>query len=389
MRTVLLCISLLACSIGLKAQGIVNILEQIESNNLSLKSQKARIEAIGEQLRSELGLSDLELEYSHLWGPEGIGRNDISISQTFDFATLSGAKRKSAESEFGLLKYEYLLSKRELLLRSRNLCSQIIYYNARIADLQQAAALCERLEKAYKLGLEAGEFSKIDYHKAALQLIEAQTELELSISERESLLAELCLLNGGKSLELSLTKQPFEYLPGDFDSWLSSAQSKSSALAAYSQKITLSEQQLKLSKASALPSFSLGYAAELVPGSNFRGVSLGLSIPLWSAGRKISASRKAVEAAQAEYEEGVNEFRIKALSLYNKAKLLSGKLEQLSDITHDADLLSEMNTALEAGQMSLIEYITELSLYYDARELEFNTQLNYCLTINELLYLNY
>jgi hypothetical protein len=106
--------------------------------------------------------------------------------------------------------------------------------------------------------------------------------------------------------------------------------------------------------------------SEKTLGSEFRGITFGISVPLWenrNTAKYAKARTLALQSAEADSR----------LQFYNNLKLLHGKAAALSASLKDysdklrqfsnADLLKE---ALDGGEISLIEYILELSIYYES-----------------------
>lgn len=376
-------IIILLSTIPLTLNANDGIIAEIEANNLKLKALRAKTEALSEENLADATLEDPSLEFAYLWGPGGIGRKDISVSQSFDYATIFGLRKDKALSENELLQLEYKLSLRDIKLQVKNLINEIIYRNALIEQYERRLELATQNEEAYKKGLKLGEFSIIDYRNASLELSQVQNSYDQLKIERSKLLNDLSLLNGGKAIEITDTELIIPLLPSNFDTWLEEASQNSSSLEYYRSSTQASEQELRLRKGEAVPALSIGYAAELVPESNFRGIQFGISLPLWSSGKKIKAAKMKLEASRAEEQAAIYEFGLKAKSLYNKALSLS----EVAAFFTDDSIIYEIEEALKAGQINIIESIESMKAYYDTLELNLTNRLNCILTINELEFL--
>ena len=373
-RIAMLAAALLLCAAA-KAQNMDEILNQISENNLTLKALQQQVEARGDANLAEASIEGLEIEFGYLFGDDGRRRHDFGVSQSFDFGAVTGARRRAALGQNELLAIEYRANRRDILTTARKLVCQIIHRNALIAEYQERARNARTVEQAYRSGYEKGEFSVIDYRKAAVSLAEAEGNLRLLELERDGMLAELRNLNGGN--EINVTQ------------WLEEAAEKSSALDYLRASTSLSEEQLRLSRSEAFPSLSVGYKSEVVPGEGFRGVSVGVSIPLWSAGKKISSAKRQIEAARIAEQEALVRFRTDARMLYDKAMRLA---ESAAAVADAADLqsaasggLDDLRKALDSGQLSLLDYMNEISYFYSSRELALQTQLDYMTAVADLL----
>lgn len=374
----------IACTVA-GAQTIDDILGQVGENNLTLKALQQQLEAGADANLAEARLEGPEVEFGYLFGEDGRRRHDFGVSQSFDFGALTGARKRLALGQNELLALEYRASRRDILTQARKLVYRIINCNALIAEYTRRADNARAVEQAYRSGYEKGEFSVIDYRKAAVGLAEAEGTLRLCEVERDGLLAELKNLNGGEGIEITACEQETVLLPGSFGQWLEQASGKSSALEYVRTSTSTSEKQLKLSRSEAFPSLSVGYKSEVVPGEGFRGVSVGVSIPLWSAGKKISSAKKQLEAARLAEQDALVQFRTNAENLYEKAASLAESAAGYALLTDSDEGLRDLQKALDSGQMSLLDYMNEISYFYSSRELALQTQLEYLLAVADLM----
>ena len=376
--------AVIACSAA-GAQTIDDILGQVGENNLTLKALQQQLAAGADANLAEARLEGPEVEFGYLFGEDGRRRHDFGVSQSFDFGALTGARKRLALGQNELLALEYRASRRDILTQARKLVYRIINCNALIAEYTRRADNARAVEHAYRSGYEKGEFSVIDYRKAAVGLAEAEGTLRLCEVERDGLLAELKNLNGGEDIVITACEQETVLLPGSFGLWLEQASGKSSALEYVRTSTSTSEKQLKLSRSEAFPSLSVGYKSEVVPGEGFRGVSVGVSIPLWSAGKKISSAKKQLEAARLAEQDALVQFRTNAENLYEKAAGLAESAAGYALLTDSDEGLRDLQKALDSGQMSLLDYMNEISYFYSSRELALQTQLEYLLAVADLM----
>ena len=381
-------LSMLAAAIACTAAGaqtIDDILGQVGKNNLTLKALQQQLDAGADANLAEARLEGPEVEFGYLFGEDGRRRHDFGVSQSFDFGALTGARKRLALGQNELLALEYRTSRRDILTRARKLVYRIVNCNALIAEYTRRADNARAVEQAYRSGYEKGEFSVIDYRKAAVGLAEAEGTLRLCEVERDGLLAELKNLNGGEEIEITACEQETVLLPGSFGQWLEQASGKGSALEYVRTSTSNSEKQLSLSRSEAFPSLSVGYKSEVVPGEGFRGVSVGVSIPLWSAGKKISSAKKQLEAARLAEQDALVQFRTNAENLYEKAASLAESAAGYALLTDSDEGLRDLQKALDSGQMSLLDYMNEISYFYSSRELALQTQLEYLLAVADLM----
>ena len=345
---------------------IENVLLEIESNNTTLSAYKNLNEAQKLENKTGIFLENPEVGFNYLWGnPASMGkRHDFSVSQSFDFPTSYGIKRKIADAKNIQSDLDFELHRKSILFQAKTVCNQLIYLNALNAVLEKRAKHAGDIANAFSIKFENGEINIIENNKAQFNLLNTKKELESNQTEREALLARLTGLNGGKPVYFGQSTFPPVNLPVDFDSWFNTNETKNIYLQQAANEIGISEKQIKLSKALSLPKFSGGYMSESVVGESFNGVTVGMSIPLWENKNRV----KLATAQQQVALEIANDKKIQSYNRlkgqYEKAKSLQKTLagyREVLQVVNSTDLLKK---ALDAGELSLIEYLLEITLYY-------------------------
>ena len=121
-----------------------------------------------------------------------------------------------------------------------------------------------------------------------------------------------------------------------------------------------------MQRALRMPKFHAGYMSENVVGEQFQGITAGVSIPLWENRQRVNESRamagvaaeKEVDARFQFYSEMKNQHQ-KTIALQAQTSAFEAQLKAFSN----RKLLKK---ALDAGELSLTEYLIELSAYYEA-----------------------
>lgn len=143
------------------------------------------------------------------------------------------------------------------------------------------------------------------------------------------------------------------------------SRTKNPVLAYVEQEIELGKRQVSLSKAMGLPTFSAGYMSEKVVGQQFQGLTLGISIPLWENKNRVKQAKAAVTAAESRQTDSKQQFYSQLQILYNRANGLKNTADTYRkslETVNNTDLLGK---ALNVGEISLLDYIVEVGLYYN------------------------
>lgn len=387
-KLLIVCLTVAMSVPGFAQENAGTVLSQIEKNNTALQALRKRTEADQYGYKAERALEAPEVGFDYLWSsPADVGtRKDISVTQSIDVAALAGARGKLADSRTELSDIQYNIERQKILLEAKQLYIRIVYCNAVNAELSSRIARSEQIEAAYRDMQARGETDMIEVNKAHLAYLSQKNALSRNLVERESLLSELQGLNGGEPVEVNASViSTDEVLPADFGAWYAEASQQIPELAYMKKNVDVNAAEARTAKMANYPSLTAGYMAELVKGSNFRGLTLGLSIPIWSVRSKVRQANASCEAAKLEERDAVTKTYNSFKALYDRAKGLqeiSAELSSSLAVSTEAMALTEHK--LKAGDISLIDNIMELSLYYSLADEVLATSCDYALVLAEL-----
>ena len=367
---------------------VSDVLSMIEQNNTELQALRKRAESEQYGYKAERALDAPEIGFDYLWSsPADIGtRKDVSVSQSVDLAALTGARGKLATSKTALSDAQYRIDRQRVLLEAKSLYINIVYCNALASELSERIARSEKIEAAYRDMQLRGETDMIEVNKAHLAYVAQKNALARNEIERASLLADLQRLNGGESVQVNaLVYDENVMLPADFRIWYDEMSQRSPELDYMRKNVEVNASEARTAKMSNYPTLTAGYMAELVKGSNFRGLTLGLSIPLWSVRSKVRQANSSYEASKLEERDAASQLYSSLRGLYEKAKGLqeiSSTLSESLAVSTEAMALTEHR--LQAGEISLIDNIMEFSLYYSLEDEVLEAARDYNLSLAEL-----
>jgi outer membrane protein, heavy metal efflux system len=357
---------LLSASIAAWAQTEDEILAEIENNNTTLKALRQEIEARRLGNRTGIFLPDPEAQFNYLWGdPSLLGnRINIAVTQSFDFPSAYGHRRKISRARNDQLEVEYERNLKAILYRARLILTDIVYYNSLQLEYMRRIDHAEELAASFEARLEQGEAGLPDYNKAQLNLLNAEKEMELSGIEREMLLSELAALNGGKYVDVTKSVYRARPIPGDFTSWYSEAEKENPDLEWLAMETEISRRQESLSTALGLPRMHAGYMSETIGAEGFRGIAAGLTIPLWENRNRVSQAQANTLAMQEFETDNKLRFYYQLQAHFEKAVALQKSVEDYRQSLVRLDNTEMLKMALDLGEISLAEYILELTIYY-------------------------
>lgn len=368
MKRIILIIGLSASGFPLFAQNTVEqVLTAVEKNSTTLAALRKSVDA--EKIGNKTGiyLQNPEVAFNYLWGsPSVIGnRTDFSVSQTFDFPTAYGFKNQISDLKNEQAGLEYQKQLMNIRLKTSQICSDLIYANALQRELTKRVEYAQSIAKSYRLKYEKGETNILEYNKAQLNLLNISKELESIGTGRNALLSELAGLNGGQAIDFTGSVFQITAIPVDFEQWYALAEQKNPTLSWLKKELEISHKQTGLNKAMSLPKLQTGYMSEKVAGQQFQGVTVGLSIPLWENRNKVKYAEANALALESIAADNKIQFYNQLKALHTKTIALQKHVKEYrsSLLSFDSSELSKK--ALDQGEISLIDYLTGFSLYYE------------------------
>lgn len=364
-------ISIMLCVIGMcciHAQSFDSLARQIIDNNPEIKSSQASIESDLLQLRSENNLPDPEVGFEHLWAPNGIKNKwNASISQSFDWPGVYKARSKAYKSASSALEFLERSRYVDKALEVKLLFVDIINVQKNVALCDSSIALFNELKRHYQVGYEQGEFTRLDINKINVEQLRLSRQRASLENQLRVLEGSISAMNGGLDCDAilaSLTNYPTEplYSIDDYDRVL---QSQDPQINYVSLMVESERYAVKAAKLSSLPSFTLGYVHANEEGNSFNGLSVSMTLPIFSNRHKAKAA-KAIERASIAELSGVKVDKSTAMRAdYAIAANLANEIAQYKS-TLDDTYISLLRKALVGGEISLINFIQEVNYFQEA-----------------------
>ena len=386
-KYILVLISIIASGTNLLSQNnIDNVLLEIEKNNTMLSALRKSVDANKMANKTDIYLQNPEFEFNYLWGsPSVIGnRTNVSLKQSFDFPSAYRYRNQISDHKNEQAELEYQKRKISLLLQSRLACYDLVYVNSLKSELSERQVHAQSIARAYKAKLDVGDANILESNKAQLNLLNISKELESIEIERKALLSELAIFNGGKSIDFAETTIFSQDIPADFEEWYLIAEENNPILNWLKQEIEIAEKEEKLMTALSFPKLNAGYASEKVVGQQYQGITVGLSIPIWENKNTVKYAKLNSIAIEGIANDNKLQFYNQLKALHTKAFGMQINVNDYRVKLIAFDNFEFLKKALEAGEISLIDYVLELSIYYESinKLLELEKELN--MTIAEL-----
>ena len=381
MKHIIIISAILVLTLNLFSQNSMDsVLSEVEKNNTTLAAIRKNTDADKIGNRTGIFLQNPEAEFNYLWGDPSSesNRTDFSITQSFDFPTAYTYKNQISNLKNEQAELEYQKQRKSILLQTRMVCIELIYINALKSELTKRLANASQLANSYKSKFEIGEAGILEFNKAQITLLNIAKDAEAAEIERNSMLTQLASLNGGIMINFSDSIFPVQIINPEFTQWYTQAEQQNPVLQWIRQEIGISQKHQQLYTALSLPKFYAGYMSENLVGQQFQGLTVGVSIPLWENKNTVKYAKAKTIAIQGVESDA-------RLQFYNEMKSLHAKVISLQESVNDYrnNLKTYTNTdlvqkALDIGEISLAEYLFELTIYYESvnKLLEMERNLN-------------
>lgn len=363
-----------------------NIVDRIVSNNPDVESAMANARAETSSLASENNLSDPEIEGDYLIGPSSANnRWGVSISQSFDWPGVYKARsmaNATASNAYNLMAASTRLEKRFEITNGL-----IDYVNEakNIKLLEEVLHNLDTLYKSYEKGYSHGEFTILDVNTLKIERVRVIGQLRQWNSRHEDTMRSLSMLNGGNDcapLVKELDEYPIVRLK-DLEYYLSSVE-KDPLIKSNSEMTNYSNDMARVASLSKYPGFSIGYTHNYEEGMHFNGITVGVTIPVFSQRHKVQAAKDRALA----YETANMAYRVnrtsKVAAAYSRVNSLNEDISLLGPIFETTDNMTILKKSLDGGQISILSYIEGMNYFLLARQDYLDLQYRYNIAVAEL-----
>ena len=362
----LLCVWMLPDLLGAQTH-YAQVLKDVEANNPVLLAARKRAEA--QQTAAHVGalLPNPEVEAAYFWGdPASVGiRWDLGISQSFEMPSVMVRRARLRNLQEQAASLDYLVVRNATLLEAQLTCADIIYYRALGMIYTRRCQAAIRIADLYQRRYAAGDCSILDYNRAQMNLADVQNRAAEINLQGDHAVHDLQRLVGGESYLFYQSEYEEVRVETSFESWYEQLEMQNPSLRLLDNQVEAARYQRQLSRAQWLPEISVGYASENVVGQSFRGVKVGLSLPIWSQQRAVKASRLAKAAATEELSSQRTEWFSRLQCMFHRHEALIRNVGNLREAFQRCNSIDLLDKALDAGEISLEQYLLEADYYYN------------------------
>ena len=363
-----------------RAQNSIDqVLKSIETNNKSLQANTKMTDA--QKLEAQTGkfLANPSVEWEQMWGNRNNPGSEytLTVKQSLDFPTTYSNKNKLANLKANTIGFQSAAYRQQLLLNAKQTCIEIIYLRKQKSLLDERLANAETMFALYKKRFESGDANQLELNKIQLELLNAQNQSRLNKAALTAAEEQLRNLNGGNPITFDATDYPAGEELINFDQLQAAFMEADPNLKSLTGDQEIANREVKLSRSLTLPKFDVGYkrnAASDHVASN--GFMVGVSIPLFENKNTVKKAKAQAEFATASLEDNRLNLKTNLQQLYQQAEALQISRADYAKVLEQRNI-ELLNKALNAGQLSVIDYFTELSTIYDSHQSYLDVEKEY------------
>lgn len=371
MKKIFLTVALFCGLAGLHAQtgSIERVLKSIEQNNRELQAGEQNTRAEKLDVRNENNLEDPSVSYSRKFGEQdGVSPEiEFEVTQGIDFPTLYAQRRQYGKLQGRALDLQQAVLRRDILLRAKELCLDLIRLNQLKALYGQRLKNAEELNALFDERFEKGDVNILEVNKVKMELMNLRATVAENDVAYRTALQNLLAMNGNMPLEFDETVYPLvpelrsleqvrdEVMGADYA--LKQAQAGSEA----------ARKLVKVNRHGWLPKLEVGYGREGGSDAMLNGFVVGVSVPIFSNRGKVKAARARQAGAELAQEQVAQQVEADIQSLFNEATRLRASMQAYDTGLMDKTL-SALKQAVEAGQLSVLDYYSEAETVYASQE---------------------
>ena len=364
-----------------RAQNSIDqVLKSIETNNKSLQANTKMTDA--QKLEAQTGkfLANPSVEWEQMWGNRNNPGSEytLTVKQSLDFPTTFSNKNKLANLKANTIGFQSAAYRQQLLLNAKQTCIEIIYLRKQKSLLDERLANAETMFALYKKRFESGDANQLELNKIQLELLNAQNQSRLNKAALTAAEEQLRNLNGGKPITFDATDYPAGEELINFDQLQAAFMEADPNLKSLTGDQEIANREVKLSRSLTLPKFDVGYkrnAAKDHVASN--GFMVGVSIPLFENKNTVKKAKAQAEFATASLEDNRLNLKTNLQQLYQQAEALQISRADYAKVLEQQRNIELLNKALNAGQLSVIDYFTELTTIYDSHQSYLDVEKEY------------
>lgn len=355
---------LLQLAFSIYAQTVPNtvdkILQSIDRNNKEIKAMNEDAKAKKMENLSVNNLSDPTLSYASTYANDADNNHSTEFIalQSFDFPTQYISRHKQAKLQNVAVTKEQEIGRRDLLLKAKHLCLDIILLNKEKEFLNKRVEVSNHLYSLFNKKMEEGESNAIEFNKLKMEVMNLKAQVSQNNVNHRTALQQLLAMNDNIPVELEQASYPEVKSVDDLNKFREEMMASDIDLQAIAAYTKAADKQVTVEKQSWLPKFEVGFRRNTTSVNAENGFIIGGTLPIFENRKKVGIAK--AKALSTKYmQESVRIDRENAIiAMFNEIQQMKASIDAY-DLSLMYNYLDLLNISLESGEISLIEYYVE------------------------------
>ena len=373
----LLCAASIATS-GYAQRSIDEILRQIESASPEMQAQRELTSALKTEAKTGKYLSNPTVEMENLWGGAERAYNaELTVAQAFDFPTAYTSRNKIARMQSSLYDNQQAAFRQQFLLDAELLCIDIIHLTRLDELYRQRLDRAVQMNDVYRKKMESGGANMMEYNKTNIELIDAQTQFDMNTAELQAKRRQLGTLTGNPDDTFADLQYPSRETSSPFEQISQGYLDGNPQIESLKNEVDINQRTVTLNRALSLPQFEVGYRHNFGVEGRYKGFLVGLSVPLFERKNTVKAAKARVSSSNVQLESTRRNLTSEGRRLYDQTLSLQRSIDATRELISNLKALETLDKALDAGQINIIDYLTESAVILQSKERLYQLERDY------------
>lgn len=373
----LLCAASIATS-GYAQRSIDEILRQIESASPEMQAQRELTSALKTEAKTGKYLSNPTVEMENLWGGAERAYNaELTVAQAFDFPTAYASRNKIARMQSSLYDNQQAAFRQQFLLDAELLCIDIIHLTRLDELYRQRLDRAVQMNDVYRKKMESGGANMMEYNKTNIELIDAQTQFDMNMAELQAKRRQLGTLTGNPDDTFADLQYPSRETSSPFEQISQGYLDGNPQIESLKNEVDINQRTVTLNRALSLPQFEVGYRHNFGVEGRYKGFLVGLSVPLFERKNTVKAAKARVSSSNVQLESTRRNLTSEVRRLYDQTLSLQRSIDATRELISNLKALETLDKALDAGQINIIDYLTESAVILQSKERLYQLERDY------------
>ncbi len=373
----LLCAASIATT-GYAQRSIDEILRQIESASPEMQAQRELTSALKTEAKTGKYLSNPTVEMENLWGGAERAYNaELTVAQAFDFPTAYTSRNKIARMQSSLYDNQQAAFRQQFLLDAELLCIDIIHLTRLDELYRQRLDRAVQMNDVYRKKMESGGANMMEYNKTNIELIDAQTQFDMNTAELQAKRRQLGTLTGNPDDTFADLQYPSRETLSPFEQISQGYLDGNPQIESLKNEVDINQRTVTLNRALSLPQFEVGYRHNFGVEGRYKGFLVGLSVPLFERKNTVKAAKARVSSSNVQLESTRRNLTSEVRRLYDQTLSLQRSIDATRELISNLKALETLDKALDAGQINIIDYLTESAVILQSKERLYQLERDY------------